>query len=622
MSLFRRNAVFAVLAVFIAHSFAAAADWKPAPGKLMTAWAAKVDPNHPLPEYPRPQMVRDTEWTNLNGLWNYEITDLGAAKPEKYDGKILVPFCVESALSGVMKPLTEKQWLWYRRDFTAPKLADGKRLLLHFSAVDWEAVVTVNGKEVGTHRGGYDPFTFDITDAIKAGSENELVVRVADSTGRNGEPHGKQSFAAINNPGGIFYTPCSGMWQTVWLEVVPEVSIESLVLVPDIDAAKLHVTVNVRGNADGISVSATPIPTHVSGREPMLETAVEKTPGQEFDVNIHHPTLWSPERPYLYNLKVVLMRSGKPVDGVSSYFAMRKISVAKDEKGVMRLMLNNKPVFQFGPLDQGFWPDGIYTAPTDDALKSDIEAMKKLGFNMVRKHVKVEPDRWYYWCDKLGLLVWQDMPSGGAGSGSRRRGGQGQDGVPASAEKAKQFEEELKAMIETHRNHPSIVMWVVFNEGWGQYDTSRLTKWVKEFDPSRLVNDASGWTDRQVGDVIDMHKYPGPGSPDPEASRAAVLGEFGGLGLPVDGHRWVTKNWGYRGMADQQELNQKYLDLWKGVAKLRDEKGLSAAVYTQLTDVETECNGLMTYDRAVTKVDVSSLPALTSVPKVTRDSKP
>jgi hypothetical protein len=285
---------------------------------------------------------------------------------------------------------------------------------------------------------------------------------------------------------------------------------------------------------------------------------------------------------------------------------MRKISVAKDEKGVMRLMLNNKPVFQSGPLDQGFWPDGIYTAPTDDALKSDIEAMKNLGFNMVRKHVKVEPDRWYYWCDKLGLLVWQDMPSGGVGTRGRRRG---EDGVATSDEKAKQFEAELKAMIEAYRNHPSIVMWVVFNEGWGQYDTVRLTKWVKEFDPSRLVNNASGWTDRKAGDVIDMHKYPGPGSPDPEASRAAVLGEFGGLGLPVEGHRWVTKNWGYRGMADQKELNQKYLELMKGVAKLRDEKGLSAAVYTQLTDVETECNGLMTYDRAVMKIEAKQSEA-------------
>jgi beta-galactosidase/beta-glucuronidase len=602
MSLFPRNVLSAVLAVFAASSFATAADWKPAPGKLMTAWAAKVDPNDPLPEYPRPQMVRDTEWTNLNGLWDYTITHRDAAKPEKYDGKILVPFCVESALSGVMKPLTDKQWLWYRRSFTAPKFMDGKRLLLHFGAVDWESTVSLNGKEVGTHRGGYDPFTFDITDALKAG-ENELVVRVADSTGRGGEPHGKQSFAAIQNPGGIFYTPCSGIWQTVWLEVVPEVGVESLMFTPDVDLGVVRIKVNLRGKVDdSYSVSGGIFPPRLQNTKGNLAKA-----GKEFEVQVPNARLWSPDDPFLYRVYVPLYRDDKLVDTVTTYFAMRKISLGKDEKGVTRLMLNNKPVFQSGPLDQGFWPDGIYTAPTDEALKSDVEAMKKLGFNMVRKHVKVEPDRWYYWCDKLGLLVWQDMPSGGAGTGSRRRGGQ--DGTPASAEKAKQFEEELKAMIETHRNHPSIIMWVVFNEGWGQYDTVRLTKWVKGLDPSRLVNDASGWTDRQAGDVIDMHKYPGPGSPDPESARAAVLGEFGGLGLPVDGHRWVSKNWGYRGMADQRELNLKYLELWKGVAKLCEEKGLSAAVYTQLTDVETECNGLMTYDRAVTKVDAAQSAA-------------
>jgi beta-galactosidase/beta-glucuronidase len=576
-----------------------AADWKPVPGNLMTKWADKVDPQHPLPEYPRPQLVRP-QWTNLNGLWDYAITDRDAARPTGFAGKILVPFCIESALSGVKKPLTEKQWLWYRRSFTSPKLTGGKRLLLHFGAVDWEAVVSVNGKEVGTHRGGYDPFTFDITDAVKADGENELVVRVWDSSGANGEPHGKQHFDAIKHPGGIMYTPCSGIWQTVWLETVPEVSIESLTLTPDVDAGKLHVTVNVRGKTDGLSLML----FVVDPDEPEDPRAnPSRSFGREFSIPVSNPKFWSPDRPFLYSLKVILARGdkeGKEIDAVGSYFAMRKISLGKDEKGITRLMLNNKFVFQSGPLDQGFWPDGIYTAPTDEALKFDIEATKKLGMNMARKHVKVEPDRWYCWCDKLGLLVWQDMPSGGGGTSGGRRG---QDGVPASAERAKQFESELKALVETHRNHPSIIMWVVFNEGWGQYDTARLTKWVKELDPSRLVNDASGWTDRKVGDVIDMHNYPGPGSPDPEPTRAAVLGEFGGLGLGLEGHRWTDKNWGYRGMVDTRQLNRKYLELWKNVQKLRDDKGLSAAVYTQTTDVETECNGLMTYDRAVTKID-------------------
>ena len=322
--------------------------------------------------------------------------------------------------------------------------------------------------------------------------------------------------------------------------------------------------------------------------------------GREFEIPISNPKLWSPDHPFLYKLRVAIGRGEKGIDQVESYFGMRKIALGKDEKGVTRPMLNGKFVFQAGPLDQGFWPDGIYTAPTDEALRSDIEAIKKLGMNMARKHVKVEPDRWYYWCDKLGLLVWQDMPSGGGGKLGTRGGA---DGVPASAEKARQFEAELRALVDTHRNHPSIIQWIVFNEGWGQYDTVRLTEWVKHLDPSRLVCDASGWTDRKAGDIIDRHSYPGPSSPSPEAARAAVLGEFGGLGLGLQGHRWVDSNWGYRPAADTQSLTSEYLELWKKVQQLRDEKGLSAAVYTQLTDVETECNGLLTYDRAVVKVD-------------------
>jgi beta-galactosidase/beta-glucuronidase len=464
-------------------------------------------------------------------------------------------------------------------------------------------VVSVNGKEIGSHCGGYDPFAFDITNAVKPGGRNELVVRVWDSTGRNGAPRGKQQFSAIKKPGGIMYTPCSGIWQTVWLEPEPKTtSLGLLEIKPDVD----HSTVKVSA-VFATSVTGT-VTAHVSVFDGEKEVA--KATALYPELQIPNPKLWSPQTPFLYDLKYSLVRDGKIVDTVTSYFAMRKISLGKDEKGITRPMLNNKFVFQSGPLDQGFWPDGIYTAPTDEALKSDIEAMKRLGFNMVRKHVKVEPERWYYWCDKLGLMVWQDMPSGGAGQGSKRKGDG--DGVPISEERARQFETELRAMIETHRNHPSVIMWVVFNEGWGQYDTARLTNWVKQLDPSRLVSNASGWTDRKVGDIIDMHNYPGPGSPAPEAARAAVLGEFGGLGLGVDGHRWVEKNWGYRGVADSKDLTRKYLELWQKVQKLRDEKGLSAAVYTQLTDVETECNGLMTYDRAVMKVDAAAaFPALT-----------
>jgi hypothetical protein len=586
--------LLALLAAAVAWSASAsAADWQPVPGNLMTPWAEKVDPKNPLPEYPRPQLVR-AQWQNLNGLWDYAIVDLDAPQPTKFDGKILVPFCVESALSGVKKPVTAKERLWYRRTFAAPDLAGGKRLLLHFGAVDWEAVVSVNGKEQGKHRGGYDPFTFDITDAVKPG-DNELVVRVWDSSGANGEPKGKQHYPAIENPGGIMYTPCTGIWQTVWLETVPAASIASLKLVPDVDAGVLRVKVAGRGATDGMMVELIAL----DGEKEVSKTAGKV--GSPIELKVPSAKLWSPDSPFLYNLKVSLRKGDAAVDAVESYFGMRKIALGKDDKGVLRPMLNGQFVFQAGPLDQGFWPDGIYTAPTDEALRFDIEATRKLGMNMARKHVKIEPARWYYWCDKLGLLVWQDMPSGGGGRGGKG----GEDGVPASPERAAQFEAELKAMVESFHNHPSIIMWVVFNEGWGQYDTVRLTKWVKELDPTRLTNNASGWTDRKTGDVHDIHAYPGPGAPPVEEARAIVLGEFGGLGLGLENHKWVDKSWGYRGMPDAPTLNRRYLELWMKVRQLCDEKGLSAAVYTQTTDVETECNGLLTYDRRVFKIDAA-----------------
>lgn len=592
--------VLALAAAVFAAAWTKAAE-NPAPkqhlaGNLVTRWAKQVDPANPLPEYPRPQMVRK-QWQNLNGGWDYAVTAKDAARPTAFDGKIVVPFPIESTLSGVRRALSGKEWLWYRRTFAAPSLDGGKRLILNFGAVDWEAVVSVNGKQIGTHRGGYDPFSFDITDAVKPGPENELVVRVWDSTGANGEPKGKQHFAAMLAPGGIMYTPCSGIWQTVWLETVPACSVESLKIAPDLDHGQAQVTVKLRGDTTGRRILV-----QGSGEASTQIIGASGKPGEPIAIKIPAVRAWTPDSPYLYDLEVLVVAgqyNSAAEDTVKSYFGMRKVSLGKDAQGVTRPMLNNKFVFQSGPLDQGFWPDGIYTAPTDEALRFDVEITKKLGFNMTRKHVKVEPARWYYWCDKLGLLVWQDMPSGGGG----RQIAKDQDGVPASPERAKQFEAELKAMVESNWNHPSIILWVVFNEGWGQYDTMRLTNWVKELDPSRLTNNASGWTDRKVGDVIDMHAYPGPNTPAWEPTRAAVLGEFGGLGLGLDNHKWVDKNWGYRGVNDQRDLTRKYLDLWRKVFALRDEKGLSAAVYTQITDVETECNGLLTYDRAVVKVD-------------------
>jgi hypothetical protein len=557
----------------------AADDWKPAAGPLMTRWAKDVTPDKVLPEYPRPQMVRK-EWTNLNGLWDYAITPKADAQPTSYAGKVLVPFPAESALSGVMKTVGADNRLWYRRTFDPPEAPAGGRVLLHFGAVDWETTVWLNGKELGVHRGGYDPFSFDVTDAIKKDGPNELVVSVWDPTNDGPQPRGKQ----VKNPRGIYYTPVTGIWQTVWLETVPKSYVRGLKITPDVDGQQVKVEVDVAGD-DAAQVSV----AILDGERELASL----NGGRSATIKVPNPKLWTPESPNLYGLRV---KVGD--DAVDSYFGMRKIDVKKDDKGVNRIYLNNQPIFMAGPLDQGFWPDGIYTAPTDDALKYDIEITKQLGFNATRKHVKVEPARWYYWCDRLGLIVWQDMPSGDRSV----RSGAGQ--MERTPESAKIFETELKAMIDTHYNHPSIVMWVVFNEGWGQFDTVNRVNWTKQYDPSRLADPASGWNDYPAGDVIDMHHYPGAAAPAPQPTRASVLGEFGGLGLATPGHMWKQENWGYRGVPDGKALTRQYVKLMSRAWQLRETEGLNAAIYTQITDVETEANGLLTYDRAVIKVDV------------------
>ncbi|MHB1036630.1 MAG: glycoside hydrolase family 2 protein [Pirellulales bacterium] len=579
MSLIRTLAAAGVL---LAIGSMAHGQWKPADGPLMTRWAKDVSPEKVHSEYPRPQMARPN-WMNLNGLWQYAEAKEGEEPPagKQLAGKILVPFPIESALSGVMK---QADRLWYRRTFTAPKTQPGGHVLLHFGAVDWEATVYLNGKQLGVHRGGYDGFSFDITDALKKDGSQELIVGVFDPTDSGDQPRGKQ----VHKPGGIMYTPTTGIWQTVWLEEVPASHITGLVSTPDVDSKSLRLKVDASGDAAGLAVRAVAAD---SGRD--IATATGKV-GEEVRIVLPAVKLWSPSEPFLYDLRVELVRDGKAVDTVASYFGMRKIEIGKDAAGLPRILLNGKFVMQVGPLDQGFWPDGLYTAPTDEALRFDIEVTKKLGFNMARKHVKVEPDRWYYWADRLGLLVWQDMPSGNN----------------RTAESKKQYEVELARLIEGRRNHPSIIMWVVFNEGWGQYDTERLTAWTKATDPSRLANNASGWTDKKVGDMNDMHAYPGPNAPKAEAERAIVLGEFGGLGLAVPGHMWKKEFWGYQGMADANQLTRRYEELLQGVYKLKDSPGLSAAVYTQTTDVEVECNGLLTYDRAVIKPDAARVAAV------------
>lgn len=592
-----RTHCLALCLIFLGSTASLRAEWKPGKAPIMTRWADKVTPENVLPEYPRPQIVRDA-WQNLNGLWDYAIRPETDGQPSSWDGQILVPFPVESALSGVMKTVGPGKKLWYRRKFTIPS-ANGKvsqawadkNVLLHIGASDWETTVWVNGSQLGSHRGGYDPFTFDATSAVKASEPNELVVSIADPTDKSFQPRGKQ----IQRPHGIWYTPTTGIWQTIWLEPVAKTYVSGLRIIPDIDAGVVRFTPSIGGASQFDSAEVS-----VSGND--MTPIVQKSMNERLvEVAIPNSIHWTPETPHLYDYIFVLKKGDTVVDMVRGYFAMRKISLGKDPQGNARLELNNKPYFQYGPLDQGFWPDGLYTAPTDEALRYDIEITKQLGFNMARKHVKVEPDRWYYWCDKLGLLVWQDMPSGDRYIGDR------DPDIQRTPESTKQFETEWRSIMKALQNHPSIVMWVPFNEGWGQFDTARITEFTKKADPSRLVNSTSGWADRNVGDVHDYHVYPGPAMPPLNTRRASVLGEFGGLGLPLEGHTWQGKdNWGYRSFKTTPELQEAYLGLMQQLRMLVG-KGLSAAVYTQTTDVEIEVNGLLTYDRAVMKMDVAAI---------------
>ncbi len=587
----RAALVFCVASVLLCLNVAPsrAADWKPAQGPLATRWAKQVSPERVHPEYPRPQLVRE-RWTNLNGLWGYAIRPRGEGRPAELDGHILVPFAVESALSGVMKKVGPENRLWYRRTFEAPSLAEGERLLLHFGAVDWHAVVSVNGQKVGEHRGGYDPFTFDITSALKPGGEQELVVAVWDPTDAGYQPRGKQ----VREPRGIWYTSVTGIWQTVWLEPVPARHIRSLKLTPDVERKQLRITVDAANAGEQTAFRA------VSGE---LVSKNTSNP-HELVLDVPEPKLWSPDSPHLYDLTVTMTHAGKRVDEVRSYFGMRSIALGTDEDGHRRLFLNGEPLFHFGPLDQGWWPDGLYTAPTDEALAYDVEVTRKLGMNTARKHVKVEPARWYYHCDRLGLLVWQDMPNGD------RHIRRDQPDIERSKESEENFWREYQALIDSFRNHPSIVVWVPFNEGWGQFKTNEVLAWTKEYDPTRLVDGPSGWTDRGTGDMHDIHSYPGPAMPQPEKVRAIVLGEFGGLGLPLEKHLWWNKrNWGYRTYRTSEELRSNYDTLMR---KLRPMigRGLAAAIYTQTTDVEGEVNGLMTYDRAVIKFEPKHVAAI------------
>lgn len=581
----------------LAHCLAAAAQPEPRPGqhpadakaRLTTPWTAEAASGTPWPEYPRPTMVR-RDWLNLNGTWRWsEAADEGVAPPQTVEGgTIRVPFCFESDLSGVGRHVERA---WYERDFEVPAEWSGKRVLLHFGAVDWHAEVWINGTRVGEHKGGYDPFSFDITDALRDEGSQRINVRVYDPTDAGTQPRGKQ----IRNPHGIWYTPVTGIWQTVWLEPVAPTSIERVLVEADLDARAATVKTDLRGPAEDARVFVI-----VLDPEARAVVGTHSGPaGEPVTIDLGgHFRPWSPDEPHLYDVVVTLTAPGQEGDTVQSYFGVRKIEVGPDERGVTRILLNGEPTFLHGPLDQGYWPDGLYTPPTDEAMRYDLEITKRLGFNAVRKHVKVEPERWYYWCDKLGLAVMQDMPSGDAYIGPN------DPDIERTPESASQFREELAGVIDTNREHPSIVMWVPFNEGWGQFQTAEITELTRRLDPTRLVNPTSGWADRGVGDIIDWHVYPGPGSPRPEAERAALLGEYGGLGLPVAEHLWQERdNWGYRSYDSAEALTGAYENLIAGLRLLIADPGLSGAVYTQTTDVEIEVNGLMTYDRRVLKMN-------------------
>lgn len=581
----------------LALTLGAQAQWKPVGDKIKTKWAEQINPKNVLPEYPRPQLER-TDWVNLNGEWEYAIKPKGQAEPASFDGNILVPFAVESSLSGVQKEVGENNELWYKRTFSVPANWKSKDIVLNFGAVDWKADVFVNDILIGSHQGGFTPFSFNITPYLTGKSNQKLVVRVWDPSDKGYQPRGKQT----SNPEGIWYTPVTGIWQTVWLEPVATNHITSVKSIPDIDNGTMNVTVGTSAPCCNTSV----VEVKLLDKGQVVASA-KGLQGKELRLAVQNPTLWDTSNPYLYDMKVSLIKDGKVLDDVKSYTAFRKISSKRDANGVMRMQLNNKNLFQYGPLDQGWWPDGLYTAPTDEALLYDIVKTKDWGFNMIRKHVKVEPARWYYHCDKEGILVWQDMPSGDMGNQWAPHTYNGGTDKDRSAASVANYYQEWKEIMNMCISYPSIVVWVPFNEAWGQFDTEKVAEWTKNYDPSRLVNPASGGNHRACGDILDLHNYPGPNMFLYDPQRVTVLGEYGGIGLPLENHLWWNKrNWGYVQFKNSDEVTAeyvKYADDLKGMV----DRGFSAAVYTQTTDVEGEVNGLMTYDRKEIKINEAAV---------------
>jgi len=585
----KKTGFLIVLSICVLQSFA---QWKPAGDKIKTSWAEKIDVKNVLPEYPRPLLER-SEWVNLNGLWDYAILKAGFAEPSKFDGQILVPFAVESSLSGVQKTVGDENEVWYKRNFTVPAKWKNNKILLHFGAVDWKSEIWLNDIKIGTHTGGYTPFTFDIQPFLNKTGDQKLVVRVWDPTDNGFQPRGKQT----SKPNGIWYTAVTGIWQTVWMEPVADKYIENIRTTSNIDKSQLTVNVVSNGTtaADVVEVKV------YDGKNEIMTSKASST--EKLEISIPDAKLWSPESPFLYTMKINLISNGKVIDQIDSYFAMRKISTKRDNNGIVRLELNNKAYFQFGPLDQGWWPDGLYTAPTDEALKYDIQKTKDFGFNMIRKHVKVESARWYMHCDQLGMLVWQDMPSGDHSPQWQSHNYFNGNELRRSSESEANYRKEWKGIMDFLYSNPSVVCWVPFNESWGQFKTPEIVEWTKSYDPSRLVNPASGGNHYPVGDMLDLHNYPGPEMYLYDGQRPTVLGEYGGIGLALEGHLWASdKNWGYVQFKNSKEVTDEYVKYAESLLKMI-KSGFSAGVYTQTTDVEGEVNGLMTYDRKVIKID-------------------
>ena len=569
--------------------------WKPIGDNIKTDWGENINPDNVLQEYPRPILVRK-DWKNLNGLWDYTITGKGENKPKNYDGEILVPFAIESSLSGVKKRISKEQELWYHKNFQIPKKWKKKEIILHFGAVDWESELWINDKKVGIHKGGYDPFSFNITPYLKKGKNQKIELRVWDPTDEGFQPRGKQ----VKNPRGIWYTPVSGIWQTVWMEPLNSKHISKLYTTTNIDIPSVTIKTFTSYNSENDFLELT-----IRDSDKIISKIQQKF-DSEIKIAINQPKLWTPETPFLYDLEINLISKGKIIDVVKTYFGMRKISIRKDINGTKRLHLNNKQYFQFGTLDQGWWPDGLYTAPSDDALKFDIIKTKEYGFNMIRKHVKVEPARWYYHADRIGMLVWQDMPNPGKTNPPtwiRNKFFDGKEYIPLP-EVEKNFMNEWKGIMDFLYSNPSIVCWVPFNEGWGQFNTIEITKWTKKYDPYRLVNPASGGNHYKIGDITDVHNYPDPKMKFYDPERSNVLGEYGGIGLAIDGHLWQkNKNWGYVKYSNSKEATDEYVNFGNQLFEMVP-RGFSGAIYTQTTDVEGEVNGLMTYDRKILKLDV------------------